>query len=382
MLQDFQVRFHYPVHFTENVFDTDNLLLKNLLVHQDSKTNVLIILDQGLEEANSDLQKEITQYFEKHNNTLKSSIQIMTVPGGEAAKNDLNLVFEIAKAVDKYQICRHSFVIGIGGGAVLDLVGFAAAISHRGIRHIRIPTTVLAQNDSGVGVKNGINFQGKKNFLGTFCPPFAVINDSEFLKSLPDKDYISGISEAVKVALIKDREFFYRLNAGAKLLQARDSETMSYLIKRCAELHLQHIGGNDPFESGSSRPLDFGHWSAHKMEQLSNHTIRHGEAVAVGIALDSIYSMNIGMLSLTDLMDILHLLRNVGFVLYFECLDETEKLLVGIAEFREHLGGKLTIMLLESIGKGVEVHEIQKTQLVHSLQMLKNFHNTGMLEDN
>lgn len=380
MLQDFQVRFQYPVHFTQNVFDANNLLLKNLILSRKINPNVLIVLDQGLAEAYPDQEKVITQYFGRHRDILKSNCTILTVPGGEAAKNDLNLVFKIAEAVDTYQICRHSFVIGVGGGAVLDLVGFAAAISHRGIRHIRIPTTVLAQNDSGVGVKNGINFNGKKNFLGTFCPPFAVINDSELLNFLPDRDWISGISEAVKVALIKDNDFFQRLKADASQLKARNSEAMAYLIKRCAELHLQHIGGTDPFESGSSRPLDFGHWSAHKMEQLSNHAIKHGEAVAVGIALDSLYSMNIGLLNQAELLEILELLKNVGFRLYFDCLDDTEKLLVGLAEFREHLGGKLTIMLLESIGKGIEVHEMQENQLIRSLQMLKSFHETGVLE--
>jgi len=381
MLQDFQVRFQYPVHFTQNVFDLDNLLLKNLLTIQNFSINVLIVLDQGLDEASPNIQKLVAQYFAKHKEILKSNVRILTVPGGEAAKNDLNLVFNIAEAVDQYHICRHSYLIGIGGGAVLDLVGFAAAISHRGIRHIRIPTTVLAQNDSGVGVKNGINFRGKKNFLGTFCPPFAVVNDSILLSHLPYRDWISGISEAVKVALIKDKDFFYRIQTDANLLKGRNSEAMSYLIEHCAKLHLLHIGGADPFERGSSRPLDFGHWSAHKMEQLSNHAIKHGEAVAVGIALDSIYSMKIGLLSRKELLEILYLFKDLGFRLYFDCLDETEKLLSGLTEFREHLGGKLTIMLLQSIGKGVEVHEMQEDQLIQSLQMLKSFHESGELID-
>src|SRR5690606_103915 len=126
---------------------------------------------------------------------------------------------------------------------ILDLSGYAAAIAHRGIKIIRIPTTVLSQNDSGVGVKNGVNYKGKKNFLGTFVPPFAVLNDYQFLTTLSDRDWRAGISEAIKVALIKDKSFFEWLESHAGELVARDQATMQYLIRRCAELHMEHIGG-------------------------------------------------------------------------------------------------------------------------------------------
>ena len=132
------------------------------------------------------------------------------------------------------------------------MVGYAATVAHRGIKHIRIPTTVLSQNDSGIGVKNGINYKGKKNFLGTFAPPAAVFNDNQFLLTLSDRDYRSGISEAIKVALIKDHDFFLWLENNADALVKRDVEAMDYLIKRCAQLHLEHIGGADPFETGSA----------------------------------------------------------------------------------------------------------------------------------
>ncbi len=238
------------------------------------------------------------------------------IPGGEGAKNDPALVDQLIEAVDRYGIDRHSYVIAIGGGSVLDLVGYVAAISHRGIRHIRIPTTVLSQNDSGIGVKNGVNYRGKKNFLGSFAPPVAVFNDAEFLKTLDDRDWRAGISEAIKVALIKDQPFFEWLETNAEKLAARDLDTMQYLIHRCAELHLDHIASGDPFEMGSSRPLDFGHWSAHKLEQLTDFEVRHGEAVAIGIALDSLYSQRLGWLSEADTHRILNLERTLGFSLF------------------------------------------------------------------
>ena len=150
---------------------------------------------------------------------------------------------------------------------------------------------------------------------------------------------------------------------------------MQYLIKRCADLHMQHIRSGDPFEMGSARPLDFGHWSAHKLEQLTNFTIRHGEAVAIGIALDSVYSHLSGRLRTEDLDQILNLCKVLGFSLTHPLLDVTNEkspLLQGLEEFREHLGGKLTITLLDGIGKGVEVHEMDSKLIQEASQWLKN----------
>jgi 3-dehydroquinate synthase len=279
--------------------------------------------------------------------------------------------------VNAHGICRHSFVVAIGGGAVLDMAGYAAATSHRGVRLIRMPSTVLAQNDSGVGVKNGINQFGKKNFLGTFAPPFAVINDLEFLESLSDRDWRSGLAEAVKVGLIKDASFFEYLEATASSLAHRGTAAMEQTVYRCAELHLEHISGADPFESGSSRPLDFGHWAAHKLEQLTDYRLRHGEAVAIGIALDATYSHLVGMLSEPEWCRIVNLLLRLGFSLYvpeLECggVAEDHALLQGLMEFREHLGGQLTIMLLERIGRGIEVHTMDPITIARSAAKLRH----------
>ncbi len=149
---------------------------------------------------------------------------------------------------------------------------------------------------------------------------------------------------------------------------------MKWLVKRCAELHMQHIAGGDPFEMGSSRPLDFGHWSAHKVEQLSHFAIRHGEAVAMGIALDTAYSFFSGRLKETDCIRVIRLLQKLGFAItdpLMEVQDEQSPVLRGLNEFREHLGGKLTIMLLKSIGKGEEVNQLDTTLIRKSADWLK-----------
>jgi 3-dehydroquinate synthase len=360
--QNFQVQFSYNIIFTENLFSPENTTLLDFLQqygNTDFRKKILFLIDEGVATAHPHLREEIKQYFIPQN-AIELSSEILILAGGEQVKNDPNYLSQTLQAIDDNGIDRHSFVAAIGGGAFLDMVGYASAIAHRGVKHIRIPTTVLSQNDSGIGVKNGVNFFNKKNFLGTFAPPVAVFNDGNFLRTLSERDWRSGISEAVKVALIKDLAFFEWLETHAKALAERDEAVMQKQIVRCAELHLQHISSGDPFEMGSARPLDFGHWAAHKLEYLTNFEIRHGEAVAIGIALDSVYSFLKNNLSKDELERILTTLETLGFKIYHEALAENDKINLwkGLNEFREHLGGQLTITILQTLGKGIEVHEI------------------------
>lgn len=376
--QSFNIRFEYKVYFTSGLFDISNKLFSDFLngaAVAGIPKKILFVVDQGVFDAAADLKEKLKIYFDTYKE-VELVQDIITVPGGEEVKNETKYFDEILQAVNTHKIDRHSYIAAIGGGSVLDLVGYAAAVSHRGIKHIRIPTTVLSQNDSGVGVKNGINYFGKKNFLGTFAPPVAVFNDEVYLTTLSDRDWRSGISEAVKVALIKDPAFFSWLEENAGALVSRDLKTMNYLVRRCAELHMQHIAGLDPFETGSSRPLDFGHWSAHKLEQLSAFEVLHGEAVAMGMALDTVYSNLSGLLSDGETERIIGLLQKLGFELthpLMEVEDPESAILRGLEEFREHLGGRLTIMLLNRIGSGTEVHEIDTDILRLSGIKLKTY---------
>ncbi|WP_394991190.1 3-dehydroquinate synthase [Emticicia sp.] len=360
--QAFQVPYSFNIVFTKDLFSTDNQEFTNFLANfGDSRFHkkILFLIDEGVAKNHPLLVQSIKAYFSNNTNiTLVDEILVM--PGGEFVKNDTTYLDQTLLAINKYGIDRHSFVTAIGGGAFLDMVGYASCIAHRGVKHIRIPTTVLSQNDSGVGVKNGVNFLGKKNFLGTFSPPVAVFNDSNFLTTLSDRDWRSGISEAIKVALIKDLPFFEWLEINAKAMAERNLTVMNEQIFRSAALHTNHISSGDPFEMGSARPLDFGHWAAHKLEYLTNFEIRHGEAVAIGIALDSIYSQLLGLISQEEVNRIIALLKNLGFTLYHKSLGENNKLNLweGLNEFREHLGGQLTITILERLGKGKEIHEV------------------------
>ncbi|MCL4503055.1 MAG: 3-dehydroquinate synthase, partial [Deltaproteobacteria bacterium] len=260
----------------------------------------------------------------------------------------------------------------IGGGALIDTVGFAAATAHRGVRLIRVPTTVLSQADAAVGVKNSVNAMGQKNFLGVFSPPAAVLCDGGFLITLSQKDWIGGVAEAVKVALIKDAKFFTFLEKRAELLVQRDLPAMRQVIQRCAALHLEHIAtSGDPFEQGNSRPLDFGHWAAHRLEMISGFKLGHGEAVALGIALDTTYSYLTGLLQKAAWRRALGLLTDLGFALYVPELDRRGAILQGLEDFRAHLGGRLTVMLLWDIGQGMEVHEMDQRTIMAALDLLR-----------
>ncbi len=373
-----QIRVGWPlrVFFTENVFAPDNLTLKNALADAQPR-KVLVIIEHSLEQARPDIEEQIERYFSKHAGQLQLVRPPLPVVGGERSKNSIPLVTEILSQIDRHHIDRQSYLVAIGGGALLDLAGFAAAIAHRGVRHVRIPTTTLAQADSGVGVKNAINAFGKKNFIGTFAPPHTVINDFSLLATLAPRDKRVGYIEAVKVACIRDRLFFDEIERGAEKLASFEPDAMKRLIRRCAELHLNHIAtGGDPFEKGSARPLDFGHWSAHKLEQISNFEISHGEAVAIGIALDVIYSRLAGLLKAKSCERILNLLEQLGFKLYADELMDTDggrglRILDGLEEFREHLGGSLTITLLKEIGRGVEVHEMNTKKIIAAIRELR-----------
>ncbi len=369
--QQFSVPYSYPVHFTSDVFAIANPVL--LETFGSGRHDVLCVLDEGLLQADTDLPDRIKVYAEHHQATMHLVRSPLVLAGGEAGKNAERLYEVVQTAIHEFGICRQSFVVAVGGGAFLDLVGFAAATAHRGVRLIRMPTTVLAQDDSGVGVKNSVNAFGKKNFVGTFAPPYAVINDFRFLRSLSQRDWIGGIAEAVKVALLKDSAFFDFLERHAEDLTARDEDAMQHVVHRSAELHLLHIGtGGDPFESTSSRPLDFGHWSAHKLEQLTGFRLRHGEAVAIGVALDSTYSYCMGWLAELDLRRILLLLTRLGFSLALPPEGSRfDSLLEGLVEFREHLGGELTITVLRGIGHPFEVHAIDASVMRNALEMLQ-----------
>jgi 3-dehydroquinate synthase len=378
-VQSFDISYEYPVVFTRDAFSSGNRSLIDALSRRegDKLHRCGIFVDEGVLAALPDLADQISTYASFHAKHLKIVGKLVPVAGGERCKNDPEMISSLLEKFSELAIDRHSFVIAIGGGAVLDAVGYAAAIFHRGVRHIRLPTTVLSQDDSGVGVKNAVNFLGLKNLIGTFAPPWAIINDSAFIDCLPAREKRAGMAEAVKVALIRDGNFFRWIESNTAALAQFSRPHLEHLIKDCAELHMRQIRlGGDPFESGSARPLDFGHWSAHKLEHLTRSEVNHGEAVAIGIALDTRYSVMAGLLPDGDDERVIRVLERLGFTLWHDALRQKNpkgqlSLMQGLADFQEHLGGELTITLLADIGRGIEVHEMNAERINRCIDWLQ-----------
>lgn len=397
---DFAVPFRHRVRFTNDMANREfDVLLDLLEPTSNTPAKTLVVVDSAVARASFHSDSAVAGWLQTIVNNLQSNAKIclldcssfnqqsnyeqnsdaadlpaLVIEGGEVCKNDSQEVERVLALINHFDIDRRSYIIAIGGGAVLDAVGYAAAIAHRGVRLIRVPTTTLAQDDSGVGVKNAINYFNKKNWVGTFAVPWGVINDAKVLESLDDRDFRCGFSEAVKVSLLKSADDFDYLCQHAAAIGNRKMDVAFEAVKRSCVWHLKHITkGGDPFELLEARPLDFGHWSAHKMESLTDYRIRHGEAVGIGVALDTIYSSRVLGFSEEDTQRVLQCLSDLGMDLWDPVLDDVEPLLAGLEEFRQHLGGRLTLTLLKRIGQPVDVHEIDVDEMKLAVSGLKHW---------
>jgi 3-dehydroquinate synthase len=373
----FAPRLVHRLRLTDGVFTPSNPTLRDLMAADGPahSARACVYIDSGLAAAQPRLVESVHQYFAAGSVSHRLVLPPQIVPGGEAAKNDRAALDSVIQHLHDAKLCRKSYAIAVGGGAVLDVVGLAAALAHRGVRLIRIPTTTLSQGDSCVAVKNGINLFGLKNYLGSFAAPWGVVIDPSLLATLSDRDWRSGFSEAVKVALIKDAAFFDRLESTAAAIAARQIAPSEDAILRSAELHLRHItDGGDPFELTEARPLDFGHWAAHRLETLTKFDLKHGEAVAIGIAIDTEYSHLSGMLSAGDRDRVFRCLTSLRFHLPHPALGNPDAVMAGIDQFREHLGGRLTLAMLKGIGRGHDVHDVDRARMV---QAIGNIHARG-----
>jgi 3-dehydroquinate synthase len=375
--QRFVVEFDYPVVFGRRVLDADDATLAWAIARREPlrRHPLFVVVDRGLLDARPELTGDLERYVAAHSAELELRAAPYVVPGGEAVKNDPEQVQTLLGAYVASKLDRQAVVLVVGGGAVLDAAGYAASLVHRGVRVVRLPSTVLSQCDGGVGVKNGVNAYATKNLFGTFAPPHAVVNDLDLLRTLPLRDARAGMAEAVKVALIRDADFFAWIEANADALGRGEAEPLGALVRRCAALHLAHIAsGGDPFEMGSARPLDYGHWAAHKLEVMSGHELRHGEAVAIGMLLDARYAERIGLLAAAELERLASLLSRLGLPMQHPALARSERgklaVLAGLEDFREHLGGTLTVTLLERIGRGREVTSLDESVVADATKWL------------
>ena len=373
----FSCKFTHRLRFTGNVFAADNETLSQILSEEgQSYSNSAVFVDATFARTRPNLSRQINDYFKKY--LPENSPKIHIVAGGEQIKNSQQNFQRILDVLEQSRLCRKSFVIAVGGGAVLDAVGFAAAITHRGLRLIRIATTTLSQADSAMAVKNGINAFGKKNYMGVFTTPWAIINDESTLATLTKDHWLAGFSEAIKVALLKDPLLFEYIRRNCDGVRRRNLDVSIPIIRRSGRLHFDHITQNgDPFEREDARPLDFGHWSAHKLEQMSGFELSHGQAVAIGIAIDTTYANFMGWLCDADHQRILECLRGIGLGLYHRVMQQANTLLGGLDEFQEHLGGKLTVPSISRIGETFDIFEIDTNKMMAAISYLEKFHKRG-----
>ena len=273
------------------------------------------------------------------------------LPGGESQKT-LGNVATIIDALVAARLNRDGLVLALGGGVIGDIAGFAAASYQRGIAFLQLPTTLLAQVDSAVGGKTGVNHPGGKNLIGAFHQPVAVITDTDTLATLPDRELRAGFAEIVKAALVADAVFFEWLESNAERVLARDADALEHAIRRACEIKAA-IVAEDEREQGRRAVLNFGHSFGHAIEAGAGYgQVLHGEAVAAGMVLAAELSARLGRLPGADTQRLRDLLSRSGLPVDPPRLGRAKMLeLMGMD--KKVAGGRLRLILLDAIGKPV-----------------------------
>lgn len=264
---------------------------------------------------------------------------------GESSKT-LQTVEQIYRHFLEAGIDRSSFVLGIGGGIVTDIAGFAASTYMRGLRFGFVPTTLLAQVDAAVGGKNGVNVDGYKNMAGTFNQPQFVLCDPDLLATLPDREFRAGLAEVIKTAVIADPQLFAALERSDFNRLRTDRPLLAEVIRSAIRVKVD-IVLRDEREAGERRLLNLGHTFAHAIEKCSNR-MNHGEAVAVGMRLAAETALQAGLLPQTDCERIVEVLRRLGFEL--ESPVELRRLLKEVTKDKKNREGVLRMVLPTQIG--------------------------------
>jgi 3-dehydroquinate synthase len=339
----------YPIHIGAGLLDRAELLLPHL-----PQPRVAIVTNDVVGPL----------YLERLQRGLagaRVAALAITIPDGEAHKNWATLN-HILDTLLQQRCERKTTLIALGGGVVGDLTGFAAAIYLRGVPFVQVPTTLLAQVDSSVGGKTGINHPLGKNMIGAFHQPRLVLADTATLTTLPERELAAGLAEVIKYGLILDADFFHWLEANIARLGARDPEALAYAIRRSCEIKAAVVAG-DERESGARALLNLGHTFGHAIEAgLSYGTWLHGEAVAVGIVLAARLSQRMGLLAQPDVEHVESLMSRAGLPVRAPALGAERYLgLMGLDKKVE--GGKLRLILLKRIGEAFVTSEFPESEL-------------------
>ncbi|MBC8352183.1 MAG: 3-dehydroquinate synthase [Planctomycetes bacterium] len=270
--------------------DAGQFVLDRTVFNRTKCSHVVVITDSNVESLHG---QSVVNSLEQ----AGIRVDMATVPAGESTKSASH-ADQLWRLMLEFGADRKSIVVAVGGGVVGDLAGFIAATYGRGIRFVQIPTTLLAQVDSSVGGKVGINLPGAKNLVGAFWQPAAVLVDTDVLNTLPIRDYRSGLAEVVKYGVILDPEFFEYLEANVDGLNDRDTSVMRHIVARSCELKAEVVAADEREETGLRAVLNYGHTFCHAVEAETGYgTYLHGEAVAIGMLCASRLAESMGRIN-------------------------------------------------------------------------------------
>ena len=292
------------------------------------------------------------------------AVEAIVIPAGEASKT-IGTCVDIAERLLTSGADRTSGLIALGGGVVGDVAGFAASIYMRGIPCVQVPTTLLAQVDSSIGGKTGVDLPAGKNMLGTFLQPRAVFVDLAFLDTLPAREFTNGLAEIVKYGIIEDPEILAAIEKGAGALQARDPALLERLVSTSCRIK-KGVVEIDETEKGLRRILNFGHTVGHAIEAESQYAVAHGEAVAMGMAAAALISERKRYLSAEDRERVVSAIGRAGLPVRIPQNLDTARLLSRLATDKKNAGGRIHFVLLRKPGMpfvngGVALECVQET---------------------
>jgi 3-dehydroquinate synthase len=290
---------------------------------------------------------------------------------GESAKN-LFTVEKLSRSLVRAGIDRHSLIVAVGGGVVGDVAGFAASACLRGVALVQIPTTLIAQVDSAVGGKTGVNLPEGKNLVGSFYPARLVLVDTAMLKPLPERQYRGGLAEVIKYGIIADAKLFAFLERNSDAVLRRDPAALAYIIPRCLEIKAQVVS-RDERESGLREILNFGHTFGHALETVTNYRVyQHGEAVAWGMMAAALLGHEIGLTSADEVSRIVSLVRRMGPLPPWPNVSP-KKLIAAMQSDKKTRAGKLRFVLAPKIGKAISHDDVPLETLERVLHFAPHF---------
>ncbi|MDD4802584.1 MAG: 3-dehydroquinate synthase [Syntrophomonas sp.] len=328
--------------------------LGELLAFIPQTTQLIIVTDENVNELYGARVLEIIR------NAGFQTVSAV-IPGGEGCKN-LDTSAWLYEQMIAAGLDRKSILLALGGGIVGDVAGFAAATYMRGIDYIQIPTTLLAQVDSSVGGKTGVNLPSGKNLVGAFYQPKLVFIDVAFLKTLSARDYLTGLAETIKYGIIWDQEFFGYLEQYREPIKRRDHQCLMHITSRCCSIKAK-IVGQDETESGLRALLNLGHTFGHAFEALTKYqTFTHGEAVAVGMIYAARLACHLGMIASKDLTRITDLIKFFGLPDSFGSLD-IGSIITQMRKDKKNIGGKIQLVLPVAIGRSQIFNDISEADV-------------------